>query len=45
MTEVLASILQQVTSDSTDMLLAGTKAATKNKHLIDIISSFLKDKR
>jgi len=45
MTEVLASILQQVTSDSTDMLLAGTKAATKNRHLIDIISSFLKDKR
>jgi thymidylate kinase len=44
MTEVLASILQQVTADSTDVLFAGTKAATKNRHLIDIISSFLKDK-
>ena len=45
MTELLVSILQQVTPDSTDMLLAGTKASTKNKHLIGIISNFLKDKR
>jgi len=45
MTELLVSILQQVTADSTDVLLAGTKASTKNKHLIGIISNFLKDKR
>jgi disease resistance protein RPM1 len=45
MTEVLASILRQVAADdSTAVLLAGIKAATE-KHLIGIISNFLKDKR
>ena len=44
MTELLVSILQQVTADSTDVLLAGTKSSTKNKHLIGIISNFLNDK-
>ncbi|CAM0948521.1 unnamed protein product [Alopecurus aequalis] len=44
MTEVLARILQQVTANG-NVPVARTEEATKEEHLIDIISNFLKDKR